>query len=191
MFETAKPTIVAVGLKVLGALALYIVGRWLIGLAGTLIQKALDRQKVEPTVVRYVGNVINVALNILLVIGILGYFGVETTSFAALIAAAWHRDRCRLGRAACPISPPACSSSCFGRSRSATTCLRADVEGTVRAIGLFSTTIDTPGQCADVRRQRQGDERHDQEFLEQSVPSSRSVGAARSQRRPGGRRCAG
>ena len=37
--------------------------------------------------IRYIGNAIAVALNVLLVIGILGYFGVETTSFAALIAA--------------------------------------------------------------------------------------------------------
>ena len=87
MYDTAKPALIAVGLKVLGAIALYIVGRWLIGLAGTLIQKSLERQKVEPTIIRYIGNAISVALNILLVIGILGYFGVETTSFAALIAA--------------------------------------------------------------------------------------------------------
>ncbi len=143
MFETAKPTIVAVGLKVLGALALYIVGRWLIGLAGTLIQKALDRQKVEPTIVRYVGNVINVALNILLVIGILGYFGVETTSFAALIAA--------LGIAIGAAWGGLLSNFAAGMFllvlrpfKVGDYVLAADVEGTVRAIGLFSTTIDSP-----------------------------------------------
>jgi len=87
MIDTARPVLVAVGLKVLGAVAIYIVGRWLIGVATTLIQKALERQRVEPTVIRYIGNTITVALNVLLIIGILGYFGVETTSFAALIAA--------------------------------------------------------------------------------------------------------
>ena len=87
MLATAKPIVVAVGLKVAGAIVIYIIGRWLIGVAGSLIQAALERQKIEPTVIRYIGNTIAVALNVLLVIGILGYFGVETTSFAALIAA--------------------------------------------------------------------------------------------------------
>ena len=87
IFDTAKPVVIAFGLKVLGALALYIVARVLIGFVGTLITKALERQKIEPTVIRYIASTVNVALNILLVVGILGYFGVETTSFAALLAA--------------------------------------------------------------------------------------------------------
>ena len=86
-FDSARPVVIAFGLKVLGALALYIIGRWLIGIVGTLITKSLERQKIEPTVIRYVASTANVALNILLVVGILGYFGVETTSFAALLAA--------------------------------------------------------------------------------------------------------
>jgi small conductance mechanosensitive channel len=87
MYESARPVVVAFALKVVGAIILYIIGRWLIGIVGTLITKALERQRVEPTIVRYLANTLNVALNVLLIIGILGYFGVETTSFAALIAA--------------------------------------------------------------------------------------------------------
>ena len=85
-FETAKPILIAFGLKVLGAIAAYIVGRMLIGFASASVMKALERQKVEPTVIRYIGSIITVALNIILVVAILGYFGVETTSFAALVA---------------------------------------------------------------------------------------------------------
>jgi small conductance mechanosensitive channel len=143
MFESAKPALLAIGLKVLGAIALYIVGRMLIGVAGTLIQKALERQKVEPTVVRYIGNAINVALNILLVIGILGYFGVETTSFAALIAA--------LGIAIGAAWGGLLSNFAAGAFilvlrpfKVGDYVLAGDVEGTVRAIGLFTTAIDTP-----------------------------------------------
>jgi small conductance mechanosensitive channel len=53
-----------------------------------LVQRTLERQKVDPTLLRYVGTVISVLANIALVIAILGYFGVETTSFAALLAGA-------------------------------------------------------------------------------------------------------
>src|SRR5215475_6010973 len=86
MDEVAGATLTAFGLKVLGAIVAWIIGRYLIGLALRLIGAGLSRQEVDPTLQRYIGNVVNVALNIVLDVAILGYFGVETTSFAALIA---------------------------------------------------------------------------------------------------------
>ena len=143
MFESARPIVLAFALKAAGAIVLYIVGRWLIGIVGTLINKGLERQKIEPTVVRYVGNTINVALNVLLVIGILGYFGVETTSFAALIAA--------LGIAIGAAWGGLLSNFAAGvfilvlrPFKVGDYVLAGEVEGTVRAIGLFTTAIDAP-----------------------------------------------
>jgi small conductance mechanosensitive channel len=143
MFETARPILVAFGLKVLGAVAVYIVGRWLIGFAGSLIQKGLERQKVEPTVIRYIGSVITVALNIILVVAILGYFGVETTSFAALVAglgiavgAAWGGLLSNFAAGAFILVLRPFKVGDY--------VVAGDVEGTVRAIGLFNTSIDTP-----------------------------------------------
>lgn len=86
--NTAIATLTNVGLKVIGAIVLYLVGRALINWMISLVQRALERQKVDPTLLRYVGTVISVLANIALVIAILGYFGVETTSFAALLAGA-------------------------------------------------------------------------------------------------------
>ena len=143
LYEAARPVVLAFGLKVLGALVLYIIGRVLIGVVGTLITKALERQKIEPTVIRYVASTVNVALNMLLVVGILGYFGVETTSFAALLAA--------LG-----IAIGAAWSGLLGNFAAGAFILilrpfkvgdyvlAGDVEGTVRAVGMFTTAIDTP-----------------------------------------------
>ena len=143
MIDTAKPVLVAFGLKVLGAIAIYIVGRWLIGIVNTLVTKGLERQRVEPTIIRYVGSAISIALNILLVIGILGYFGVETTSFAALIAA--------LGIAIGAAWGGLLSNFAAGAFilmlrpfKVGDYVLAGEVEGTVRAIGLFTTAIDTP-----------------------------------------------
>jgi small-conductance mechanosensitive channel len=72
---------------VAGAIAVWIIGRWLIALVLRLLSAALTKQEVDPTLQRYIANIVGVALNIVLVVAILGYFGVETTSFAALIAA--------------------------------------------------------------------------------------------------------
>ena len=86
--DTAQQIIVNFGLKLLGAFALWWAGRWLIGLGARLIQKALTARQVDATLQRYLASIIGVVLNIVLVIGILGFFGFETTSFAALLAAA-------------------------------------------------------------------------------------------------------
>jgi small conductance mechanosensitive channel len=64
------------------------VGRILIGFAMRLVERALARQRIDPTLGRYVVSTSNVVLNIVLVIAILNVFGVETTTFAALLAAA-------------------------------------------------------------------------------------------------------
>ena len=44
-----------VGLQILGALALYIVGRWLINLVVGAVHRVLTKQKIEPTVMRFAG----------------------------------------------------------------------------------------------------------------------------------------
>src|ERR1700761_5854693 len=77
----------SVALQILGALVLYVVGRWLISLLVSALQRVLTKQRIEPTVMRFVGNTLAVLLNFALVVAILGYFGVQTTTFAALIAA--------------------------------------------------------------------------------------------------------
>jgi len=143
MFETARPMLIAFGLKVVGAIAAYIIGRMLIGFASSIVVRVLERQRVEPTVIRYIASVITVALNIILVVAILGYFGVETTSFAALVAglgvaigAAWGGllSNFAAGVFILVLRPFKVDDYV----------LAGEVEGTVRMIGLFNTTIDTP-----------------------------------------------
>jgi small conductance mechanosensitive channel len=48
----------------------------------------MSRNSVDPTLTMYLGSMVAVVLNVTLVLGILGYFGIETTSFAALLAGA-------------------------------------------------------------------------------------------------------
>jgi small conductance mechanosensitive channel len=138
-----ESTVTGVGLQIVGAIVLYIVGRWLIGFAVGLIQKALSGQKIEPTLLRFIGNTISVVLNITLVIAILGYFGVQTTSFAALLAgaglaigSAWGG---LLANFAARIFLVVLRPFKVGDFISA-----GGITGTVEEVGLFVTTIDTP-----------------------------------------------
>jgi small conductance mechanosensitive channel len=141
--EQAKPILVAFGLKAVGAVIVFLVGRWLIGLVTRLMGAAMLRQKVDPTVHRYMVNVIGMALNVILVVAILGYFGVETTSFAALVAgagvaigAAWSG---LLGNFASGIFLLVLRPYKVGDYVTV-----GGVEGTVLEIGIFGTSLNTP-----------------------------------------------
>lgn len=143
MWDTATVQLTSFGLKVAGAIVVWIVGRYLIGLAVRLVSAALTRQQVDPTILRYLGNIITVTLNIILVIAILGYFGVETTSFAALVAAAgiaigaaWAGLLANFAAGAFLIVLRPFKVGDYVKA--------AGVEGTVKEIGLFASTILTP-----------------------------------------------
>jgi small conductance mechanosensitive channel len=75
-----------IGLKLLGAIFAFFIGRWLIGFAVRVSRKALEVPIPEPTLNRYIGTLLSVLLHIGLFISILGFFGFETTTFAALLA---------------------------------------------------------------------------------------------------------
>ena len=133
----------AIGTKIVGAIIIWFVGRWLIGLAGRMINKAFERQQWDPSLTRYIGNFVTVALNIILVVAILGYFGVETTTFAALVAgvgiaigAAWSG---MLGNLAAGIFLIVLRPFKVGDFVTA-----GGITGTIKEIGLFASSINTP-----------------------------------------------
>jgi small conductance mechanosensitive channel len=141
--QTVETTLAGIGLQVLGAIVLYIVGRWLISFAVGLVQKGLSRQKFEPTLLRFLGNTISVVLNITLVVAILGYFGVQTTSFAALLAgaglaigSAWGGLLANFAAGVFLVVLRPFKVGDFISGGGTT--------GTVEEVGLFVTTIDTP-----------------------------------------------
>jgi small conductance mechanosensitive channel len=85
MVQTAVPLLTQFALKVVGAIALWFVGRWLIRLAVRMLVRTL-KYPFDQTVAGYIGTATSVLLNIALIVAILGFFGVETTTFAALMA---------------------------------------------------------------------------------------------------------
>ena len=149
IMDTITTTLTALGLKILGAIAFWIIGRWLIGVAVRLVSVALTKQKVDPTLLRYIGNIVSVALNIVLVVAILGYFGVETTSFAALVAAmgiaigaAWGGLLSNFAAGAFLITLRPFKVGDYIKA--------GGVEGTVMEIGLFGTTINSPDNVHNI-----------------------------------------
>jgi small conductance mechanosensitive channel len=136
-------TALDLALKVLAALVFWFVGRWLINRVVALMRAAMGRNHVDATLVKYLGSIVAIALNIALALGILGYFGIETTSFAALLAgagvaigAAWSG---MLGNFAAGAFMLVLRPFKVGDFVSV-----GGVTGTVQELGLFGTTIVTP-----------------------------------------------
>ncbi len=136
-------TVAELGIKILAAVAFWVVGRWLIGKVIALMQAAMGRNNVDPTLTKYLGSIIAIALNIALVLGILGYFGIQTTSFAAMLAgagvaigAAWSG---MLGNFAAGAFMLVLRPFKVGDFVSV-----GGITGTVYELGLFGTTIITP-----------------------------------------------
>ena len=75
-------------LKVLGALATWVGGRWLISQLTRVIRLALLRGHMDPTLAQYLTSISKGLLHALLVVLILDIFGISTTSLAALLAGA-------------------------------------------------------------------------------------------------------
>ena len=78
----------ALGWTLIKAFLVFIVGRFLINLVNKLIKRVLLKRDIDPSVKTFVGSLVNVVLTILLIISVVGALGVQTTSFAALLASA-------------------------------------------------------------------------------------------------------
>jgi small conductance mechanosensitive channel len=75
-------------LKIVAAVAIFIVGRWIAKLLRNLVERIMTKGKVDETLVKFVGNITYVVLIVIVVIAALNQLGVQTTSFIAIIGAA-------------------------------------------------------------------------------------------------------
>ena len=73
---------------ILIAVLVFVVGRFLISLLNKFIRRLMDKRKVDVSIKTFVRSLVNILLTILLIISVVGALGVETTSFAALLASA-------------------------------------------------------------------------------------------------------
>ncbi|MEM6445507.1 MAG: mechanosensitive ion channel family protein [Cyanobacteria bacterium P01_D01_bin.123] len=140
--QTIVNLLTSAGLKIIAALIIWFVGRKLIDLAIRLLSRALTKNNVDETLLVYVRSSLSVLLNVVLVVAILGFLGVETTSFAALLAAAgiaigaaWSGLLANFAAGAFLIV--------LRPFRVGDFITAGGVTGTVREIGLFVTSIDT------------------------------------------------
>lgn len=149
IWANTAPVIAAIAIKIGAAFILYMVGRWLISFAVHALSRVLTHRNFDATLQRYIASMLSVVLNILLVVAILGYFGLQTTSFAALLAgvglaigAAWSGLLGNFAAGAFLII--------FRPYKLGDYIVAGGIEGTVTEIGMFNTVINTPDNALSV-----------------------------------------
>jgi small conductance mechanosensitive channel len=134
--------VLPMGWKILGALAIWLVGSFMIRLLRTALRRTMKVRRFDVTLARYLDTGATVVLQLLVLIAVLGVLGVETTSFAALLAAAgiaigaaWSGLLANFAAGLFLLT--------FRPFKVGDTIAAAGVSGIVREIGLFVTAIDT------------------------------------------------
>ena len=125
-----------------GAVALWILGGFLITIIRGMVRRAMERNHVDATLIVYGDSSVSVLLRILLIVAILGAVGVSTFTFAGILTAAalaigtaWSG---LLTNFAAGVFLVLLRPFKVGEMITA-----AGVTGNVREIGLFTTTLDT------------------------------------------------
>ncbi len=134
----------AFGIKVIGAIAAWIIGRGLISVASKFMERMFERAgRIDVTVAKYLATIVSGFLTLVLILALLGIFGIQTTSFVALLAGlglaigtAWGG---LLAHFAAGVFLQVLRPFKIGDFVTA-----GAVTGTVSEIGLFFTKIVTP-----------------------------------------------
>lgn len=74
--------------NLIGAILLFIIGKWVIGKISLAVTKIFQRREFDPSLESFLSSLIRASMMILLFISIVGVLGIDITSFAALLAGA-------------------------------------------------------------------------------------------------------
>lgn len=131
------------GIKVVGAIALLLVGRWIAARLRSLSRRATERARVDPTLSGFLSVGVYWLVLIFVIIGVLGIFGIPTASFVAILGAAG-------------LAVGLAFQGTFSNFASGVMLLLfrpisvgdfvevGSASGTVKGIGIFSTALDMP-----------------------------------------------
>ncbi|MCJ8500078.1 mechanosensitive ion channel [Desulfatitalea sp. M08but] len=143
VLETVWELVVIYGLKVLAAIVILIVGRWVSMAVRKLVRRLMARAEIDETIVSFVGNLVYVALLAFVVIAALSQLGIQTTSFIAILGAAGLAVGLALQGSLANFAA-GFLMIIFRPFRVGDYIEGGGVAGTVEEIQIFTTTLKTP-----------------------------------------------
>ncbi len=130
------------GLKILGALLIFFIGKWVARKIVTLMRRGMERAHVDPTLISFASNALYVVLIVMIIIAAISNVGIETTSFMAIFGAAGLAIGLALKDTLANVG--AAVLIIFFRPFKVGDFIEASgVMGNVKSINLFSTTLTT------------------------------------------------
>jgi small conductance mechanosensitive channel len=131
------------GLKVIAAIIILIIGRWVARGISKLLGRMMERSKIDPTVQRFTVNMAYIALMVFVVLAALSQLGIQTTSFIAVLGAAGLAVGLALQGSLANFAA-GFLMIIFRPIRVGDYIEGAGVAGTVEEVGIFTTTLVSP-----------------------------------------------
>ncbi len=131
------------GLKIIGAIIIFVVGRWVARLLSKLAGAAMARAKIDETLVRFVKDLCYVALLTFVIIAAMAQVGIQTASFIALIGAAGLAVGLALQGSLANFAAGVLMLI-FKPIRVGDFVEVAGVKGTVKDVAIFTTVLSSP-----------------------------------------------
>jgi small conductance mechanosensitive channel len=131
------------GIKVLAAIVIFIVGRWVAKAIRGLVQRMMRKAQMDETLLKFVGNLTYIALLAFIIIAALSQLGIQTTSFIAVLGAAGLAIGLALQGSLANFAA-GFLMILFRPIRVGDYIEGAGTAGTVEEIQIFTTTLATP-----------------------------------------------
>ncbi len=129
--------------KIMAAIAIFIIGRWLSGKLTNLLSHVLEKNKVEQTLINFLKNIAYYSLLVVVIIAALNQLGINTTSFLAIVGAAGLAIGLALKDSLSNFSSGV-MLILFRPFKIGDAITAAGVTGAVKEIGIFCTELATP-----------------------------------------------
>ena len=140
--EKVGEFLAAYGLQIIGAILIFLLGRWIAKLLKGVVRRLMEKSKADPTLVLFVANLTYAALMVFIVIAVLGKLGVQTGSFIAVIGAAGLAVGLALQGSLANFAAGVLLLI-FRPFKAGDLVETAGVLGIVEEIGIFTTTLKT------------------------------------------------
>jgi small conductance mechanosensitive channel len=131
------------GLKIVAAIVIFIVGRWVARALRNMIKKMMAKGNVDETLISFVGNLTYITLLAFVIIAALNQLGIQTTSFIAVIGAAGLAIGLALQGSLANFAAGVLMII-FRPFKAGDYIEGAGVAGTVEAVQIFATQLKTP-----------------------------------------------
>ena len=86
--ELIQALVIQYGVKVLMALVIFVIGKWVVKRLSAVLEKLMEKNAVDPAIRHFTGSLVYYALLIFVCIAALGQLGIQTASFVAIVGAA-------------------------------------------------------------------------------------------------------